>query len=560
MKEIWHTLEVLKLFGGLALFLYGLSLMSGSMRKAAGASLRPALRAITRNRFFGLFGGAAFTAVIQSSAATTVILMGFLEAGIVSLVAAMGVVLGAGIGATVTGQIIAFQLSDWALAVLAIGFAGQYVTRRSMIRNLSTVVMGLGMLFFGLSLVSQSVQPLQGSAAFESAVEALHNPGLGFLVGLVFSIVVESSNAAIGVLIVLAGQGLIPLESAVPVIVGANLGTCTPALFMSLSMSRTARRLAVFYAAHKLVAAAILLPLAAHVASLAAAISPDTGARAIANVHTFFNAFAALLALPFLTPVARSLERRMADHTPALTELPHVTRKTARALSSEPSLALDKSHDAIARLGDLILSSMYQMEMATRGEAREMISKTRASRDEIKAFRDDIDGFFSEVHAMDLSETEARRVSCQILALNELQHVSAVLKRDVLPLVEKVRDGMAFSDEGRRDIVAYEQLAREILHDAVEAFRNDDETAAERVRVKKAEQKRLESDLRGRHLERVRRQIQASLKSNEVHMDALDGYRQICTYSGRIARVVQQGPCANGDHEVDNHAAYDAAR
>ncbi len=530
---------LLQLLGGLALFLYAMELITRGMKKGAGPFVHTAFSLMGRNRLLGVVVGMGFTGFVQSSAATAVVLMSFAEAGFLTLASTAGALLGAGVGATITGQIIAFNVSKFSLGLVAIGFLGQNLPQRRLARHLLLAVMGLGLLFLGMDLMSSSLLSLRAHPAFQRVLGSISSLPAGIALGLAFSVLVQSSNAAIGLVIAMASQGLLDLPGAMPFILGANIGTVSPAVLSALRMARPARRVLAFYIVYKLVALAVLAPWVGAFTQLALAISPHEAARQIANAHTLFNLWAALLGLPLAPLLVRLIDRLVPERMPELPELPRLTARDARAHVATPQVALAQGHDALCRLGDLLVSGMSLMQNACDGRGREVIAKNLGARDLVKRFRVEISGFYFELQNAELGEEERSELNCQLLALSELLHVSAALARDVVPLVERVAEGVHFSPEGRTDVLTYEAMTRGLLRAAVEALRKRDRALARKVREEKSAQKKAEAVLVFRHLDRLHTHLRTTLSSDEEHMDALDGFRQICTYAGRIARIVE---------------------
>ena len=238
------------MFGGLALFLYGMEKMSTGLKRTAGNRMRSILAALTRNRVIAMFVGAFITMVIQSSSATTVMLVSFVQAGLMTFVQSMGVILGADIGTTVTAQLIAFKLTDYALLMIGIGFSLHMFGKRGMTKNVGDVILGFGILFFGMKLMSDAMKPLRTYAVFIDTMREMENPFFGILIGALFTSLVQSSSATTGVVIVLAQQGLLTLEAGIPLVFGANIGTCITAGLASIGTSREAKRVAMAHAIH----------------------------------------------------------------------------------------------------------------------------------------------------------------------------------------------------------------------------------------------------------------------------------------------------------------------
>ncbi len=293
---------VFGLVGGLGLFLYGMTLLGEGLRRAAGDRIKSILAVLTSTQIRGILVGAIVTAVIQSSSATSVMLVGFVNAGLMTLRQAIGVIMGANIGTTMTAQLIAFDLSQYALPAIGAGFLLILVSRRRTWRSAGEVVLGFGLLFLGLSVMSEAVVPLRENPGFARAMHAFAgNPFLGVLVGLVMTVIIQSSSATVGILmaVAIASPDVITLEVAVPILFGDNIGTCITAILASIGTSRTARRTAVvhllFNVFGTLIFTILLRPFTwgVHALSVGAGIQ-----RQIANAHTLFNVLTTLVWLP----------------------------------------------------------------------------------------------------------------------------------------------------------------------------------------------------------------------------------------------------------------------
>ncbi|MFQ6674192.1 MAG: Na/Pi cotransporter family protein, partial [Fidelibacterota bacterium] len=315
----WAML-VMTTLGGLALFLYGMGKMSEGMKKAAGNRMRSVLTVVTNNRVIGLIVGAFVTMVIQSSSATTVMLVSFVEAELMTFVQTLGVILGADIGTTITAQLIAFRLTDYALLMIAAGFAITLFARKDSHRNAGEAILGFGILFFGMYLMSDAMAPLQTYEPFLQVLKRFENPLVGLAVGTASTALLQSSAAFIGIVIVFAQQGLLPLEAGIPLIFGANIGTCVTAGLASIGASREAKRVALAHVLFKIGGVLLFILWIPTFADFVRWISPvgaGSGAaklaaeapRQIANAHTIFNVSLALIFLPFTLLFSRYVYR-----------------------------------------------------------------------------------------------------------------------------------------------------------------------------------------------------------------------------------------------------------
>ncbi|OUP24239.1 Na/Pi cotransporter family protein [Gemmiger sp. An194] len=303
--------NVLSLLGGLALFLYGMHMMSSGLEAAAGNRMKSILEKLTANRFLGVAVGAGITAVIQSSSATTVMVVGFVNSGLMSLRQAVWIIMGANIGTTITGQLIALDVGALAPLMAFAGVALVVFFKNPKLHNYGSIVAGLGVLFIGMDMMSAAMKPLADEPAFVSLMTRFENPILGILAGAAFTALIQSSSASVGILQALAASGAISFSSAVFVLFGQNIGTCITAVLASIGTSRNAKRTTLIHLMFNIIGTIIftivcvLFPLPALVASF----TPENIPSQIANMHTLFNIVTTLLLLPLGTQMAALTER-----------------------------------------------------------------------------------------------------------------------------------------------------------------------------------------------------------------------------------------------------------
>ena len=293
--------DALTLFGGLGLFLYGMQMMGDGLSTAAGDKLKGLLEKLTTNPFMGILVGTLVTCVIQSSSATTVMAVGFVNAGLMTLPQAFNVMLGANIGTTITAQIIAFKMTDWAPLFIIIGVICILFIKRRMARNIGTIIAGFGILFLGMNIMSDSLVMLKEAPWFVNMMSSFDNPIMALLIGVVATAILQSSSATVGILQTLAATGLVNLSTGLFMVLGCNIGTCATALLASIGTGTNARRTAIMHLINKSIGALVftvllyILPIANWIASL----SPGDPVWQIANFHTFFNILNTLLLVPF---------------------------------------------------------------------------------------------------------------------------------------------------------------------------------------------------------------------------------------------------------------------
>lgn len=306
---------ILGLLGGLALFLYGMQMMSDGLEDAAGNRMKKILERLTSNRILGVAVGAGITAVIQSSSATTVMVVGFVNSGMMTLKQAVWIIMGANIGTTITGQLIALDVGMMAPLFAFVGVAMIVFLKKPQVQHIGKILAGLGVLFIGMEMMGDAMKPLREIEAFKTAMTGFSNPLIGILVGAVFTAIIQSSSASVGILQTLAIEGLIGFNSAVFVLFGQNIGTCITAVLASIGTNRSAKRTTVIHLLFNIIGTIVFttLCLISPITNWVGAMTPDAPASQIANMHTIFNITTTLLLLPFGTYLAKFAEKVLPD-------------------------------------------------------------------------------------------------------------------------------------------------------------------------------------------------------------------------------------------------------
>lgn len=342
--------NMISLMGGLALFLYGMQMMSSGLEAAAGNKMKTILEKLTSNRLKGVLVGAVITAVIQSSSATTVMLVGFVNSGLMTLSQAVWVIMGANIGTTITGQLIVLDMGAIAPLFAIVSVAVMMFSKNEKVHHVSSIFAGLGILFMGMEMMSASMEPLQESETFLNLMTKFDNPVVGILVGAVFTAVIQSSSASVGILQALARTGAIPLSSAVFILFGQNIGTCITAVLASIGMKVNAKRTTVIHLMFNLIGTAVftVVCLVSPYAAMVESLTPDNPVAQIANAHTIFNVVTTLLLLPFGTLMAKAAIWILPDSKKEDDE--ELRLKYIRPF--EPSYAIGHSAVAVSQVKD----------------------------------------------------------------------------------------------------------------------------------------------------------------------------------------------------------------
>ena len=351
--------NILSLLGGLALFLYGMQMMSTGLEAAAGNKMKSILEKLTSNRFKGVLVGAAITAVIQSSSATTVMVVGFVNSGLMTLNQAVWVIMGANIGTTITGQLIALDIGAIAPVFAIAGVAAMMFVKSEKVHHISSIFAGLGVLFMGMDMMGAAMEPLQESEAFINLMTQFSNPLLGILVGAVFTAVIQSSSASVGILQALAATGMIPLSSAVYVLFGQNIGTCITAVLASIGTKVNARRTTVIHLMFNIIGTVIftVVCMVTPYVHLVESITPGDPVAQIANAHTIFNIVTTLLLLPFGNYMAKAATHILSDSRKEDDEdlrLKYIRPFESSYAIGHSAVAVSQVRDEVGRMLDMV--------------------------------------------------------------------------------------------------------------------------------------------------------------------------------------------------------------
>ncbi len=533
------------LLGGLALFLFGLGLMTDAVKAVAGGSMRVLLARLTGNRFKAAFSGAFVTAVIQSSSVTTVLLVGFISAGLMTLEQSIGVIMGANVGSTVTAQVIAFQVTDYALAMVAIGFAVRFITKRERPVLYGTALLGMGLLFLGMHLMSQATVPLRTYQPFLDLMRSLENPLTAILVGTVFTALVQSSAATTGIVIVLASQGLVTLEAGIALALGANIGTCATALLAAIGKPREAVRAAVAHILFNILGVAVWIGLIGLLADIVRSLGGDVP-RQIANAHTFFNLANALLFIPFTGPLA-AIVRRLVPGQKGKKRDPAKPLYLDEEMIAAPELALVNVRIEIGRLGGLAGEMLDQLlpVVLRGGEADLRMMKERGDR--VERLYQAILDYLGKVSRSGLTLKQTERLTTCTAIANHIQNVALTIDSNFLAIgQERLEKGVRISEVTRRMLLPLNDLVCAAFETAVDALEREDPLRSESVVALAPQVDHLSAQAKRHLLERL-----SALEPNRtwtfrVESDIVENFKRLYYFSKRIAMAVT-GICGAGE-------------
>ncbi len=546
----WFTL-LAGMGGGLALFLYGLDMLSKALRAVAGDRMRTVLGMMTGNRWAGMTTGAFVTGVIQSSSVTTVLVVSFISAGVMSLTQAIPVIYGANIGSTVTAQIIAFKVTALALPMFAAGFAAAFLGRSDLVRNLGNLTMGLGLVFFGMTLMGDTMKPLRSYQPFIDFIAELRSPFLGVLVGAVFTAVIQSSAATMGIAIVLASHGMMPLEAGIGLAFGANIGTCATALLACIGKPRPAVRAALVHIIFNVVGVALWVFFIPELVLMVQYISPQhpelvgvarmaaEAPREIANAHTVFNVINTFLFLGFVTSMA-ALVTRLVPERPAKIQPEAEPQFLAETVIGTPSLALDSVQAELGHLGALVDDMLRAIMPAVLGGSRSELERVAAMDVPVDSLHGSIVEYLRRLGAGSLSAAQSERFTRLLGMANALENIGDVIETDLVGLgIRRIEGEVRVSGPTRALIEELHTLSCKAVQMAVQAAVRGDIVLAEQVVAMKKEVSALAHQAAEHGAHRLTASEPNRLRSVTRELEVIERLRRIYYFAKKVAYAVE---------------------
>ena len=451
--------DFFSLLGGLALFLYGMQMMSNGLEAAAGNRMKQILEKLTANRFLGVLVGAGITAVIQSSSATTVMVVGFVNSGMMTLQQAVWIIMGANIGTTITGQLIALDIGALAPLFAFFGVALIVFVKKQKVRHIGLIIAGLGVLFIGMDMMSSAMMPLRESPAFVELMTKFSNPALGILAGMLFTAVIQSSSASVGILQALASSGLIGLSNAVFVLFGQNIGTCITAVLASIGTNRNAKRTTIIHLMFNIIGTiifttvCILTPLT----DLVESWTPENVAAQIANMHTLFNIVTTLLLLPFGVYLAKLATRILPERKEDVADVMHMEfirpmemkRDTQIGLSAIAMTGISKE---IKRMLEMARENVDCSFQAVKDGSTALLPEVREREDYIDFLNKEISKYISKIMVNESNPKDSQYMSALFKVCGNVERIGDHAM-NICEYTKHIEEqGIKFSSEVLREI------------------------------------------------------------------------------------------------------------
>jgi len=537
-RKNWVYMLIIGLFGGLGLFLFGMHSMSEGMQQSAGERMRSILENVTRNRIVGTGIGTLVTTIIQSSSATSVMLVSFVNANLLHFRQTIPVLLGAAIGTTITAQIIAFKITEYSLLLVAVGFFMQAFSKREQVKSIGYSLFGFGVLFFGMQIMSNAMAPLREWSPFIELLLKLENPILGILVGAVFTALIQSSSAFVGIMIVLASQGLLSLDASIPLLLGSNLGTPVTALLSSLKAGLEAKKVALSFLIIKLISVLIFAGWTIQLGNFLVQLTPEASLqRNIANAHTIINVVLMLVVLPVTPQVARLVDwlvGKSKEHE----KVTFTTLYLDQGMIPTPSLALNLAKQEIIRMG-MIVRTMYSLILHSFLEKdTASLNSIYTHEQEVNYLRDAIKDYLLSINRESVSSKRVNESFQMLYSMNEFEKIADIISGSLANRAEKwVAKEYIFSEEGKKELIEFHQKIEKQLKRSLVVFDETNLQKAARMKSKHKEYRGLSKDLEKQHYERILEGMKESLESSKTHLEILALFSSIDSHTTNIARI-----------------------
>jgi phosphate:Na+ symporter len=546
----WLTMGT-SLLGGLALFLFGMDQMADGLKAVAGERMKIILARLTTNRFMGAATGAFVTAIIQSSSVTTVLVVGFITAGLMSMSQSIGVIMGANIGTTITAQIIAFKVTRAALFMVAAGFGMLFFSRQEKIRQYGGILMGLGLVFFGMSVMSEAMEPLRSYPPFLDLMAHMDNPLVAILVAAAFTGLVQSSSATTGIVIVMATQGFITLQAGIALAFGANIGTCITALLASIGKPREALRAAIVHVLFNVFGVLLWYRFIPQLVEFVTWLSPAypqlSGAarlaaetpRQIANAHSTFNVANTLIFIGFAGQFARLVEWLIPDR-PLAEQLVIRAKYLDSELLDTPSLALERVRMEIGHAGSRVNEMLERIMPAILSGDRMSLKAVARIDDEVDILYGHIVTYLGRISQKALTEEQTHELVHLMDAVNNLENIGDIVETDLAYLGnQRIEQGVSISVATQAVLKKIHNVVMATVSLAIDAVAENDPHAAQEIIAMKTDIARLTDSAAMHETRRLVAEEPNRLAAYTVEMDVIEKLKRIYYHAKRMAKDVQ---------------------
>jgi|LDZU01.1.fsa_nt_gi phosphate:Na+ symporter len=522
------------IIGGLGLFLFGMKQLSEGLQKIAGNKIHQVLEALSKNPIKGILSGTAITTILQSSSATTVITIGFVNAGLLSLKQAISIIFGANIGTTITAQIISFNLNEYVLPMIGFGFAINMMAKRKSYQYIGSIMIGFGLLFLGLSTMSDALYPLRNDPIFLNLlVNVAEKPLLGILLAALITAIIQSSSATTAIILSLSIQGLIGLAAAIPFILGTNIGTCITALLASIGSSITGKRVALGHFLFN-ISGVIIFYLFLNQFTFLSSLTDSSIPRQIANAHSLFNIINTLILLPFIPYILKILTRILPGKEKIIKK---GTLYLDKSLINTPSIALGQVTKELIRMANISMDMLENILTALLNNNERLIQDIYLKEDIINTIHREITRYLFLVSQKALSSKQSQSLTNLMNMSGHIERIADHIE-NIADLAEtKVNEKLSFSQKAEKDLKHIFAKVETSLKQAIKSLKEHNMEIAKIVTKREDEIDRIEEKLRNEHIDRLKKQI-CNPESGIIYIDILSNLERIGDHAYNISMMV----------------------
>lgn len=525
---------IIGLLGGLGLFFYGMKMMGDGLENAAGSKLKYILEKVTANPISAVLVGTIVTGIIQSSSATTVMVVGFVNSGLMNLVQATGIIMGANIGTTVTAFIISLDIKAFVPVALFFGAMMFMFSKAKKRRDVASILLGFGLLMLGMTMMSDAMVPLRTSPAFEEIIVTIGTKWyFGVLVGLIATAIIQSSSATTGILLALTSTGKISLEIAFPILLGCNIGTCATALLSSIGANKTARKAAVIHLLFNSIGTVIFLPLGSLMISIVRNFSVNDIKMQIAYLHIMFNVLNTFILLPFSNVLILMSNKIVGED---VVRLPDVGRLDRRLLQT-PSIAEGQVINETVRMAE-IAKDNFKLAMEAFLESDETNADRIYNNEKIiNELTENITDFLVELSGSDIDINEFGRIATTYHVINDVERIGDHAENIIELAQEKIRKGVFITEDAVEELKAMYSYCIEAINIAIDSYKNNDIKRAESIIGVEKRIDELEKEYRDTHIRRLN-QGKCTPIAGILFLDLISNMERIGDHSNNIAEAV----------------------
>lgn len=537
---------IINLMGGLGLFLFGMNLMGDGLQKSAGSKLKKIIELLTSNTIMGVLVGMVVTMVIQSSSATTVMVVGFVNAGIMSLGQAIGVIMGANIGTTITAQLVSLDVDFLAPVALGIGIVIYMFSKKPKNKHIAEILIGFGILFTGMDFMKDAVKPLAGYQGFTDMLVSFgHYPLLGVLMGFAITAIVQSSSASMGMLIALASQGLIPITAALPILYGENIGTCVTSLISSIGASRNAKRAAIMHLTFNVIGSLVFMfLLSGPIVKVVTYLDPNDTARQIANAHTLFNILNVIILLPaakLIVKLAMKLvPERESEEDDDLKAIKYIDDR----MIETPSIALSNTVKETLRMGEKAKESLNLAMEALLEKSKDKVEVSFKREKLINELQKNIINYLLKLSKAPLNDDSREALDVLFNIVNDIERIGDHAENIAELAQTSIESQEEFSDEGKAELINMYNKVISTYTYSLEAMRTSNVDLACKVIKMEEQVDIMEKSCRANHMSRLNSGL-CSIDNGVIYFDVVSNLERVSDHAVNIAQQVISSRLSN---------------